>query len=225
MKKILLLIMAFMPVLAFAQDNIRTIEGKSITAKILEIGEDSIAYKDYSNQDGPTYRLSIANIASITLENGDETIYNNIPDGFKYPSKLEVYRNDLYGDGVEIPESSLIYVLGQDEYDSFNAGLKFKRAGRTLSFVGLGLTVAGGALLVMAIDMAKRGEIKSGNTSMAYISGYSIGLGVSCLIASIPFSAVGRGKINAVVDNYNENHHASLNFGVTNNGVGFALAF
>lgn len=64
-----------------------------------------------------------------------------------------------------------------------------------------------------------------GDTSFARPAGLALGLGVSCFLASIPFSAIGRGKINAVVDNYNDNHHANISFGATNNGVGFAFNF
>lgn len=225
MKRILITLLVFLPISVMAQDRIQTVDGKSISAKILEIDENTIAYKDYANPDGPTYRLNLTNIASITLENGTETIYNNIPTGFKLPSQIEVKRGDLYGDGVQIPEESLIYVLGEDELGSFNSGLKFRKVGKTLSFVGLGLTAAGGVLFAVALGMASRGELAKGDTSMAYASGFGIGLGVSCLLASIPFSAIGRGKINGVVDNYNKNHQASLSFGATNYGVGLALNF
>lgn len=225
MKKFLLIIFAFMPIVALAQDKIKTVDGKIISAKITEIGEDAITYKDFLNQDGPTYRLGIANIASIILENGSETVYNKVPEGFILPSQISVKRGDLYGDGVQIPESSYLYVLGKDELDSFNSGLKFRKAGKTLTFVGLGLTAVGGVIFGVALSMASKGELSSGDYSMAYPAGLGIGLGVSCLIASIPFNAVGKGKINAVVDNYNNNHKVSLNFGVTNNGIGLALNF
>ena len=225
MKKIVLLMLAFMPLVAFAQDRIQTVDGRSITAKIIEIDEDSIAYKDYSNLEGPTYRLSLARIASITFENGSDAVYNEVPKGFTLPSRIEERHCDIYGDGVLIPESSLIYVLGEDELDSFNAGVRFKKAGKTLTYVGLGVTAAGGLLFAYAIRMARRGELAPKDYSMGYAAGYGIGLGISCLLASIPFKAVGNGKMNAVVDNYNDNHRASINFGVTNNGVGFAFVF
>lgn len=222
MKKLLFFLFAFLPVTLMAQDRIQTIGGQSINAKILEINEDSIIYKDYSNLDGPTYRIGIDNVATIVFQNGIEEVYSYVPDSYILPTRLDAIGGDIYGDGVEIPQESLIYILGPEEYDSYNAGLRFRKTGKTLTFVGLGLTAAGGIFLASAL-LGARQDVS--NKSMAALSGYSLGLGVSCLIASIPFSAVGRGKINAVVDNYNYNRHTSLNIGVTGNGVGFALNF
>ena len=212
MKKLLFFLFAFLPISLMAQDRIQTIGGTYIDVKILEIDEDSITYKEYANLNGPTYRISIENVAAVIFQNKTDNL----------PYRIDARRGNLYGDGVEIPDESLIYILGPEEYDSYNAGLRFRKTGKTLGFVGLGLAAAGGILFAVTLGQAKRGERVSG---AAYLSGYTFGLGISCLIASIPFSAVGRGKINAVVDNYNLNRHASLNFGVTANGVGFALNF
>ena len=212
MKKLLFFLFAFLPISLMAQDRIQTIGGTYIDVKILEIDEDSITYKEYANLNGPTYRISIENVAAVIFQNKTDNL----------PYRIDARRGNLYGDGVEIPDESLIYILGPEEYDSYNAGLRFRKSGKTLGFVGLGLAAAGGILFAVTLGQAKRGERVSG---AAYLSGYTFGLGISCLIASIPFSAVGRGKINAVVDNYNLNRHASLNFGVTANGVGFALNF
>lgn len=222
MKKLLFFLFAFLPISLMAQDRIQTIGGTYIDVKILEIDEDSITYKEYANLNGPTYRISIENVAAVIFQNKTEEVYSSVPEAFNLPYRIDARRGNLYGDGVEIPDESLIYILGPEEYDSYNAGLRFRKTGKTLGFVGLGLAAAGGILFAVTLGQAKRGERVSG---AAYLSGYTFGLGISCLIASIPFSAVGRGKINAVVDNYNLNRHASLNFGVTANGVGFALNF
>jgi len=75
MKKILLLILIYLPFLGFAQDNITLRDGNEIPAKIIEINIDNIKYKKYSNLDGPLYTTSINDIFMIKYENGEKEVF------------------------------------------------------------------------------------------------------------------------------------------------------
>lgn len=55
----------------FAQDIIKTKSGKSIEAKILEVSDEAIRFKKFSNQEGPTVVIKLAKVASVTYENGE----------------------------------------------------------------------------------------------------------------------------------------------------------
>ena len=77
MKKILLIVslLAGLCISAAAQDVIYTKDGRTIEAKIIEVGSTSISYKKYSNPSGPTYTLPINQIKSLEYENGDNDVF------------------------------------------------------------------------------------------------------------------------------------------------------
>lgn len=142
------------------------------------------------------------------------------------PSKLSVQHGKVYGDGVQLSQSALLSALGQKEYNALNAGYRFKKAGRACLWAGVGVTVAGLGLTALVAAQAKDTQTTaSQRNNMATLTGSIVGLGVTSMLASIPFFAVGSGKIKAVVNNYNNNHPATLSFGATNHGVGLALNF
>ena len=79
MKKIILLL--FVIGLAYtqlcAQDIIVKKDGSIIKAKVVELTETSVLYKNHVNIDGPTYSLKIENILSLTYENGVQETFSN----------------------------------------------------------------------------------------------------------------------------------------------------
>lgn len=54
--------LAFMSLsyMASAQDVIVKKDGSTIVSKVLEVNTDNIKYKKFSNQNGPTYTISIS---------------------------------------------------------------------------------------------------------------------------------------------------------------------
>lgn len=61
----------------YAQDIIVKKDGSIIKAKVLELTETSVLYKNHANLDGPTYSLKIENILSLTYENGVQESFSN----------------------------------------------------------------------------------------------------------------------------------------------------
>ena len=80
MKKILLLLAAVCcgNLAASAQDTIFKTDSKSIQAKIMEISPSEVRYKRFSNPDGPTYVLPVADISHIVYQNGDRDDFNPV---------------------------------------------------------------------------------------------------------------------------------------------------
>ena len=78
MKKLLLIIGLFagLCINAAAQDIIRTKDGRSIEAKILQVDDSNISYKRYSNQNGPTFSIPISQIESVKYQNGDNDVFS-----------------------------------------------------------------------------------------------------------------------------------------------------
>jgi len=61
---------------AEAQDMIvkRNASAEEIPAKVLEVGEDQIRYRKFSNPDGPVYTISRSEVFFIRYENGDKEV-------------------------------------------------------------------------------------------------------------------------------------------------------
>ena len=72
-KTILLLVAALCGVLtAAAQDLIVKTDATKVEAKVTEITPDAVRYKRFSNPDGPTYVLPVADIDYIQYANGEK---------------------------------------------------------------------------------------------------------------------------------------------------------
>ena len=72
-----------------AQDIIVKRDGSIIKAKVLELTETSVLYKNHANLDGPTYSLNIGNILSLTYENGEMETFDNSSTSPSVSSNLE----------------------------------------------------------------------------------------------------------------------------------------
>ncbi|MDY6297838.1 MAG: hypothetical protein SPL50_06105 [Alloprevotella sp.] len=77
MKKIIVFVLAFMPLMANAQDVIVKKDGSTILSKVLEVNPSDIKYKKFSNQNGPTYTIDKAEVMSINYENGEKDLFDN----------------------------------------------------------------------------------------------------------------------------------------------------
>jgi hypothetical protein len=73
MKKLLLLL--FLPIISFGQDNILLKDGEEVAAKVLRVNPKSIEYRKYSNLDGPVYTLDKADVFMIKYENGGKDVF------------------------------------------------------------------------------------------------------------------------------------------------------
>lgn len=77
MKKVLLILVACCLVeVTTAQDVIVKKDGSTILSKVLEVNQNDIKYKKFSNQNGPTYTISVSELLSINYENGDKDTFD-----------------------------------------------------------------------------------------------------------------------------------------------------
>ena len=72
MKHLLFLIFIMCSVSISAQDVIVKKNGSTILSKVLEVNAADIKYKKFSNQNGPTYTISIVDVMAINYENGEK---------------------------------------------------------------------------------------------------------------------------------------------------------
>ena len=63
------------PMCSLAQDVIVKKDGSTILSKVTDISSTEIKYKKFSNQQGPTYTISTADVLSINYENGDKDTF------------------------------------------------------------------------------------------------------------------------------------------------------
>ena len=73
------LLFAFMAVLSYssmAQDVILKKDGSEIQAKVLEITEFAIQYKNFDFQNGPIRNINISEVFMITYEDGKKEVFN-----------------------------------------------------------------------------------------------------------------------------------------------------
>lgn len=78
MKKFLcLFILGILSLAAYSQDLIVKKDGSVIQAKVAEIGISEVKYKKWSNQDGPTYSIAIADILAINYPDGSKEEFAN----------------------------------------------------------------------------------------------------------------------------------------------------
>ena len=77
MRKLLLLLLFVVPSMCMAQDVIVKKDGTTILSKVLEVNPADIKYKKYSNQNGPTYTITKAEVMSINYESGDKDVFTD----------------------------------------------------------------------------------------------------------------------------------------------------
>ena len=59
-----------------AQDVVVKKDGSTILAKALEVNQDNIKYKKFSNQNGPTYTINLSDVMSVNYENGEKDTFD-----------------------------------------------------------------------------------------------------------------------------------------------------
>ena len=82
MKKILLVLIAVIGfgIVSKAQDVILKKDASEIKAKVLEVTDQQIKYKDFDFQSGPTRNIDISEVFMITYENGQKEVFNKISE-------------------------------------------------------------------------------------------------------------------------------------------------
>ena len=77
MRKVLVFLMLLSATSVFAQDVIVKKDGSTILSKVVEIGSTEVKYKKFSNQNGPTYTITKAEIQAINYENGEKDTFSD----------------------------------------------------------------------------------------------------------------------------------------------------
>jgi len=95
MKKALLIFVAIFGfgIIANAQDVILKKDGSEIKAKVLEITDQQIKYKEFDFQSGPIRNINISEVFMITYENGRKEVFNKLNETNAPSSKQQSVTN------------------------------------------------------------------------------------------------------------------------------------
>ncbi len=80
----------FMVNRTFSQDMIVLKNGDEISSKVLEVTSDVVKYKKWSNQDGPTYSSTKAEVFMIKYANGTKDVFNILTTTGSNPSSTSI---------------------------------------------------------------------------------------------------------------------------------------
>ena len=219
MKKIIFAVVLFLSttVLSFAQDLITKKDGSVFEAKVLEVEQSQIAFKKYSNLEGPTYRVDLADIKSIVYENGEIEEYNVSSEPEKkasLPQGMMTYNGwsgKVSVGGVTMEDDLLDKYFAESDLEVFNNG-------RTMMTVGGIVGVIGAIPFGWCVGAALAGgDVNSGvfiTSTIAFLGGMIVSL-------------CGESKVKEAVYNYNSvlAFQPKVHFGATHSGIGLALSF
>ena len=93
-KSIVLAMLSLAAINVAAQDVVVKKDGSTILAKVLEVNQDNIKYKKFSNQNGPTYTINLSDVMSVNYENGEKEDYSNSTNAHDNSSETkEIVKN------------------------------------------------------------------------------------------------------------------------------------
>ena len=225
--------LVFLMLLGFssmAQDIILKQDGTEIKAKVLEITDQQIKYKDFDFQNGPIRNINIPDVFMITYENGQKEIFD------KQTSSNLKKEFDLIGSNDQAMLTFFRENNFSEYYNSFASAYRQRNTGQALLGTGIGLTVLGIVTEILgAINNVNSNPYYTSDADLAYtIVGYSlVVIGEGLIIASIPVSIIAGARKREIKNDFAQEHFGiegytyqpKLNFGSTSNGVGLIFSF
>ena len=233
-----------------AQDVIITRDAKRIEAKIIEVSSSEIKYKEFSNQDGPTFVLNTAEINTIIYKNGSVKVFDeprqNAPAYNNGAAQSNEYASVAKFSGSPITKSDETYYMGDQRlteeqyvqfvqknctqaYEAFTKGKKLRKTGFQLLSSGLPIFAVGTILYGVGIGVGKENRDDSIILGCGIPGAVLMGVGSGLTVASIPCIVVGTVRKNNSYEIYNANcaRPFALQFDIksTGNGIGLAMKF
>ena len=186
-------------VFCFAQDIIVTTDARKIDAKIMEVSETEVKYKETDSLDGPTFIISTNNISSIIYANGKVSLYQQSSTEGKNQVVMESGASYITRLGDTYTYNG--YVMKGDDYANFlrNNCLKayeMYHKGHVISYAGILFLSVGVGLEV--------GTLIGGAIAGGYFNKPIIYCGLGCLAVSIPLVIIGYDKMHRSVDVFNQ---------------------
>ena len=154
--------------IAYSQDIIVKRDGSTILSKVLEVGEEYIKYKKWSNLEGPDYTIKVSEILSINYENGDNDDFSPTDTPTENTTATNNFSSPL-SNAVTTTTKNNTYT--KEDMEKAISDAANKAANKTIA--GRGLIIGGGIVTFFGLS-----SIVSGISAMVIIgdeSGHTIG--------------------------------------------------
>lgn len=237
MKKLLLSLSCLLISLCvYCQDIIVKKNTDELQVKILEVGINEIKYKNWNNQEGPTYVINKSDIFMIKYANGDKESFITDTDNsssanlsnsnyvtYEYDPKLKSYLR-INGEIASVEQT--IQIFGQDTYNQL-------RSNAIGSGLGLGFVAVGIPVLIAGMALSMNMKTEGYYHYYPYLTPGLIcmGIGAALTAAGLPMAILLPKKNKRIINSYSgeltslTHTKQVLTFGATNNGLGLVLKF
>ena len=198
-----------------AQDVIVKTDQTTIVSKVTKISETEIEYKKWSNLDGPTYVISISEVASINYQNGEVESFNKssvttqevqiVNQEVAIPTNGLMERSGKYLtlDGRRLTDDEVLELVGYDNYQTYIEAQQHIKVGNTFATIAI-IALATSLIPMPSSDYDVVFQVLFiNNLAFAVIS-------IPIIIFNI---APGKSRLNWVASEYNrQQYNSSISF-------------
>lgn len=210
-----------------AQDVILKKDNSTILSKVLEISNTEIKYKRWSNQDGPTYYISISEVASINYQNGDVEKFSSnaneptqtttyIPQQIpaQYKGYMDHKVENLTINGRVLSDEEVRNLFDAQTYQQY---LEIKSKAKTQNGVGIALSAIGTVSMIASwliyrfgIEGEESYDKQLGTTCLALML-----TGIATLTPGLVLSLTAGSKLNPIAEEYNQKQGISCTLNIS----------
>lgn len=213
--------------MATAQDVILKKDNSTILSKVLEINSNEIKYKKWSNQEGPTYSISISEVINIQYQNGNVDKFSNNENvqtqtntnsqavaPLQNKGYMDHKVENLTINGRVLPDEEVRSLLDTQTYQQY---LEIKRKAKNQYGIGIALTAIGavsigtsGILYRVWSGQDNHYNGKLGKTSLALLI-----TGIVTFTPGLVLSLTAGSKLNPIAEEYNKKHGTSYSLNIS----------
>lgn len=147
MRKLLVCLLLLCAASVSAQDVIVKKDGSTILSKVLEVGQDEVKYKNFSNLDGPTYTIRKSELQSINYQNGAKDTFS------PYKREENRFLPNNQNDGTQQYNDNALLKIDYAESNPY----KKVKALRSTAWIGGGVFVAASIPFLVMYSNPDRG--------------------------------------------------------------------
>lgn len=206
---VFILVFGFMKI-SYAQDVIIKNDNSTIECKVLKISNSEIEYKKWTNLDGPIYTIDVEDVIRIDYQNGESENFNDCVLYDNIRGFMTRDHCDLVLNGRVLSDEEVKSLFGNKGYETYVGAKKQMHASELWGFIfALSLIGDAAGLSGMIHWNTEDDRLKS----TALFSGSLLLTNVSIPLMCV-FRGVGKGRLNWLVDDFNERHNNSMSFSI-----------
>jgi len=213
--------------ISMAQDIILKNDNSTILSKVIEVSSIEIKYKKWSNQEGPTYSISISEVASINYQNGDVEKFSgnaneptqtiaNIPQQIpaQYKGYMDHNVENLTINGRVLSDEEVRNLFDSQTYQRY---LEIKSKAKIQNGVGIALSAIGVAsmsaswlIYQFGIKGEENYDKQLGKTCLALML-----TGIATLTPGLVLGLTAGSKLNPIAEEYNQKQGISCSLNIS----------